>query len=633
MPSMTGELEVARTPTEKERSRLPLLLVRRCDFFPQIRMVYNHDANSDNGEFVFGISIFAFSKVSLIPMIEQEEPAKFAFIGSIRNRREQLHLPMLDIDQLQDQANGPISDLAEKAQRLLRIKWDLDPLKDSLQARSVNILEQLSVFSRTEIETMLQNIVALQLTEGCNGNCAFCAFGKKDGVTEKYSFDSLRAFFETYASILSNRPFLFYWDSDPFDYRDGPHSFVDVFSIYGQMSSPDNYHYVSTALPRGSELDFLNFMFYIAANRVMKDEDGKPHIHLRFSLAQHNIQRVEAVINKLTQALATEGYGPQDIDQLYNEVFSTVDRSDDNLLLPIGPFIHRADDIRDTYSTLCRDGAVIAPRSCSAVMMTAPTIYEPSGQKSVPLVPGQAETQIPTYVREEYYATFRFGETSLVVRTKRRQTMLNPITHPDGNEYSLPDEFEDVSLKLSREVASMSRLIMDFSKIAWVEVQSTDPLQAKTVYLRVATETFKERTRHTQELLSRAEQHCGSGATAGENLEKLQHYIFLTKVHIAKMGFLASQVEKGLPMLIVSIMANILRQVGRNEIDKLPKIFDGLTILGQTVREEEIDVHRINRAVLKSFFRKKFSQAHTSDLDVPNTIPDWFSELVSVYGR
>lgn len=400
-------------------------------------------------------------------MLQLETLNDFPLLDFVSHKREQLELASIDIELLRAQAGSQDPQLASISQRILSTKWDLDPGQDALKTKSIDIKEQLNYFSRNELSVMFRNLVSIQLTDGCNGNCPFCLFGTKTGVTAKYSFDSLSTLFKENAKLMSENPFLLYWDSDPFDYRDGGKTFVDVYQLYRQ-TMPNNSQYISTAIPRGGESDFVNFMLYHNSELDCEDVPSKRIVPVRISLTQQNIQRVEATLLELTNKLLERGLTVLDINTFYGKVLYTIGRFD-NFLLPIGPYIKKADDIKNTFSTACRDGVVISPGSCQAIMMTAATIYEPSGQTNIELLPGQTEAFVPVKIREEHYAKFTFGEKSLTLRTELKQTMLPIIRHVNGKEYTLPNKFDDAILKLGREVSSLSRLITNFSRVADLE--------------------------------------------------------------------------------------------------------------------------------------------------------------------
>lgn len=527
-------------------------------------------------------------------MIEQVEFNKYPLIESIGIKREELKLERIDINLLKIQAGNQDPQIASHAQRVLKTKWELEPECDAIQAKSIDINEQLAPFSENELKIMFDNMVAVQLTEGCNGNCSFCFFGIKRGVSSKYSFDSLSNFFQQHSDKMTDHSFVLYWDSDPFDYRDGDNSFIDVYKLYRE-TLPHNYNYISTAIPRGGEYDFIKFMSYLASIQDTTDVSSKCVVPVRISVSQQNIQRVEATLSELSTRLLNSGYSQSEINKLHSTM-STVDRVGD-YLLPIGPLIQKADDIKNTYSTACRDGVILTPSLCQAIMLTAATVYEPSGQKNIDLIPGQVQQQVPSKVRDELYAIWILGQEPLTERISQKQTMVPIITYPNGCEYSLPDIVEDLSLKLGREVASYVRLLSNFSKISRSEIDSPKSISEKDNFLLVSTQVFRERQIHTQNLLSSTEQFCDSTMLLEDEQKRLKYYLLLTNSYLTKMDFLANQVEQGQPLDTISRMAVILTHVGRNQIDKLSTIMDWLSKEGDNITLSQFDPRTVQTVI------------------------------------
>ncbi|MDP2585846.1 MAG: hypothetical protein Q8P29_03120 [Candidatus Levybacteria bacterium] len=505
-------------------------------------------------------------------MIEQVKYNNYPLIESISSKRKQLELERIDVFLLKAQVGSLDPQISNKANRILRAKWDMNPELDANQSESIDINEQLAVFSHDELRVMFKNLVGIQLTEGCNGNCSFCMFDNKKGVTAKYSYNSLETLFREKFDMMTEHPFGLYWNSDPFDYRDGDHSFVDVYKLYRE-ALPNQSYYISTAMPRGGEADFIKFMSYLASVQYAPEGIQFP---IRLSLTQQNIQRVETTLEMLAIRLLEEGHSQADINNLFKHV--PVARRFDNSILPIGGFIDRADDIRDTFSTACRDGIIIAPKSCHAIVMTAATIYEPSGQKNIELIPGKANDQIPLRVSDEQYAIPpTFGEKTLKYRTNERRAMLPIVRTANGEIYTLNRNKEDKCLKLGREVASLTRLIHNYSAVPKLELDPPISVTEKNDYLRICTEAFRERQVYVQSLVAEAEDSLRATSLLEKDMKEIKYYVLLTKVYLMKMDFLAEQFEQGKSINAISFMANALEQIGRSEIDKLPEIIRALS--------------------------------------------------------
>ncbi len=558
-------------------------------------------------------------------MSESVAPNEYPYLKYFQDKREGLGQEVLNVDLLTAQAGSQDVKIAQEAKKQLRIKWDLDHEKDARNAETVNIMEQLGTFTETERERMISQLVGIQLTEGCNGNCPFCLFGKKKGVEAKYSFDSVTTFLRKYGYTILKEPSL-YWDSDPFDYRDGEHNFTDIYRTWREIR-PAEFQFVSTTIPRGSEDDFVDFMRN-AAREQKGRKHGNPDISLRVrvSLAKHNTQRVEATFGKLTETLLEDGYTQQEINDFYYACLEVGERFEN--VHQIGPLISGHDDIRDVYTPACRDGVLITPKSIKAIMMTVPIVYEPSGEKDIPISPGQTETQTPLLRRILDYAGFD-ADDSLVARTYYRQTMMDIVRTSDRAEYQLPDKTEDVILKLGRETASLGRLIIDLAELPSAPKAISKPLSDRQKYLKVATQVFRDRQTRTQEQIARAREYSDGDVLPAIESEKIQFYILLTETYLAEMDFLADQVEEGQSIETVAAMATTFRQIGREKVSELPKIIEGLAEIGREIKIEpgsETDITMVESRLLRTI-----GQPFGFDSLKQDNLPDWFRKLVDAY--
>lgn len=73
-------------------------------------------------------------------------------------------------------------------------------------------------FSGEELEIVISNIRAIQLTYGCSKRCAFCAIDAVPGVKDHIPYSQLANLFKKHGKLMKDsEPFL-YWASDPSDY-------------------------------------------------------------------------------------------------------------------------------------------------------------------------------------------------------------------------------------------------------------------------------------------------------------------------------------------------------------------------------------------------------------------------------
>jgi hypothetical protein len=391
---------------------------------------------------------------------------------------------------------------------------------------------------------------------------------------------------------------------------------------------PSEFQYLSTSIPRGSEEDFIDFMRYAAREQKGETRDNA-HMRMRLSLATHNIQRIEATFEKLTETLLEDGHTQTEINNLYRACVDTGERFGGQIL-KIGLLIHHHDDIRDIFTPACQDGVLITPKTCKAIMLTAPTVYEPSGEKSVLLTPNQTNIQIPLHKRKGDFSAFDLDD-SLTVRTNYRQTMIEPIKISGWKEYELPDKVENSVLKLGREAASIGALIDDLSEFTSAVKVIMKPLSAKERYLTVAADVFRERQKYTEQQLTQAKNLLEEGTLTAVETEKIQFYTLLTETYLAEMDFLADQIEAHLPIETISAIATSFRQIGRKQVSELPQIIEELVKIGQKIHMESNN--EINPSVTKAKLFQTFEQPFGfNDLKEGN-LPAWFKNLVSAYTR
>lgn len=500
---------------------------------------------------------------------------KIPEINFVRKKREQLFLQPLNIDLLFLQTGSTDPNVSLNAKQELLKNWEILPEFESNNAESVNIVDQISQFNNNDLKKIFKNLVAIQLTEGCNGNCGFCMFGEKKGVTKKYSFESIIKLFDKYEELMKENPFLLYWNSDPFDYRDRSFNFLDVYKLYKERL-PENTQYISTALPKGGINDFIKFMESLIFESYSSDSKFNK-TPIRVSVSLQNIQRVEYGLSKLTSNLINYGLTLNEIGKFYSNTLTIIGRFD-NWILPLGKSIVKADSIKDTFSVACRDGVVISPKSCDAIIMTASTIYEPSGQKNIQLTNNiNTQSYIPIKVRDEIYSRFKFGTKTLFVKTNSRNIILPVIKNSQNHEYSLENQIENQCLKLGREVASYVRLLHDLSALNNLKIESNDPIKEKGNYLKIVSEILRERFEYTKKVIFLAKKILNKNNLQKEEFDMLNYYINLSEIYLLKTNLIIKHINNKKSLESISKVSKTLLSIGKNEIDNLQNIIETLT--------------------------------------------------------
>jgi hypothetical protein len=500
-------------------------------------------------------------------------------LDGVTKKRVELGRELLNVDLLKTQAGSQDLGVAGKAQNELMRKWDLLPGNETEKAETVDLMKQLEQFSESEREKIISNLAFLQLTEGCNGNCYFCFLGNKGRVEAKYSFDSVKQFFEKYGEIIPNDLTL-YSSSDPFDYRDGGKNFTDIYKLWEGIK-PTEPQYISTSIPRGGEDDFIDFFRYIART----DERPKSPTQIRISVGEHNIQRVEATLIKLNEALKQDGCDDDKREFLYAKIFRKTAFRFDGHIKKMGPLTadKERDDVRDIEAPGVKDGVLISPKSIESVIMITPTIYEPSGEWGVVLSSGKVEGQVPKLLYKNDY-----------VGSGSSEIMLDIIRNPDRREFKLSDVEKDIVLKLGRETKAIRYLIKSISDLPTSSVN----FLSRPVYLKRAEIVFRERRIYTESQLERANNLLKWKSLPEREKEEVEFNRLLTEVNLAEMDFLADQIKAESSIRVIFFMASVFRNLGREQVEKLPNIFKYLDEFSEN-HKRDFDQKLMERAFLE----------------------------------
>lgn len=543
------------------------------------------------------------------------EGLKGTVLEPITEVREEAGLKELPAERLLAQAGSSDPNLAEDSLNELREKWHKQPERDAQYAEKVDLVEQLeSEFSEEEISLMLKNMVALQLTTGCNGGCNFCLFGKKKGVTEKYSFESLKTFFEKYGKNIEPSTVL-YWDSDPFDYRDGDKSFVDVYNLMWEETGGTPF--ISTTIPKGGEMDLIKFVKY-SMRKHFEDSSFRPNI--RLSVGKHNVARVEATLKLLIDELVNDGFSRSQVDDFLFSTFNNFSTRFEEDVIPIGALIEQQDDLRDLATPACSDGILFSPTSTDIIMVTIPTIYEPSGQRNITLRGGgDFPEKIP--MLEKTFKYEKFSQKGPIRLEREWDTLILPsIKTSSGLEYKLENEVDDLTVSLGRETTAIFSLLDEISE----KKNKWGPSSAEYVFGRINSEYFSRR----KEILSKVERAKSFVAEGKETLpdedsEKIQFYILLTEVNLAKMDFVVDLIDDNEPYKLVSTIATLLQKVGREQVDELPSMVNIIKEILYHIRisgKQDMEINRQAKNAIMERIAKPFGYENENFEDLPKWI-------------
>ena len=162
--------------------------------------------------------------------------------------------------------------------------------------------EKLNAFSDRQKKLLFQNTYAIQLTEGCSTACVDCGAGALAGVRTYLPFDFLEQLFSAHSKDFEQIRTL-YLASDPFDYNFDGKTYVDVHKLFIQKTGV--IPFVSTALPRGSEKEVLDYV--LNDNLLVLTDSFTQYCFInRISIMKSNYDRIQKAFSKM------DGYKPAD---------------------------------------------------------------------------------------------------------------------------------------------------------------------------------------------------------------------------------------------------------------------------------------------------------------------------------
>lgn len=452
---------------------------------------------------------------------------------------------------------------AKKAQRLLRQHYDLLPRKEAEQIEVVDLMEQLAAYDSQTIQQIIKHLAGIQLTEGCNGKCAFCLFGKKEGVSKQYSFDSIKQFFLTYYDAIkdSKMSISHYWDSDPFDYQDGEHGYTAVYDMWRKLF-PNKYLYISTVIPKGSIDEFKTFYKYLF---TAQEEIPAGSITVRLSIGKHNFLRVQSLISEIETEYRAAGVTEEQLQHFYSRYFVFSKRSDTNVL-PLGNQIAQHDDMKDSLSPACRDGTVLAPGAIDAIMMTAATVYEPSGQANVPIKPNAHVQEVPESVHVDGYTLAQTPEV-LPMKLSQKNILLPPIRKAGQKEkLVLNDPVENFKLHLGRQILSID---LALRQVLRLDSTLTEDETYERFIDRVSVELADTST-NAQLFIDTVAQYLEENPN-----EMLEYYVAILELRLTQIAFL-SNLYLTISTKEIRFVLYIFELITKDNYRAIPQIFEQL---------------------------------------------------------
>ncbi len=359
----------------------------------------------------------------------------------------------------------------EAANRTLEVNgiWD-DPEKLVRETKAWDLMELLGPFGKKEIDEALGNAFSFPISDGCGG-CPGCMFGegKPQG---RFTYDSLSRFYEAYGEKL-NPTVIHYHFSDPLawadvDVEDGKRrTYADVYRLHREVN-PDGMMCVSTAvLPGtiGSMMKFLDVALREQINRVWGR--GEPaSLSVRISLWKYNARRVAVALERtmgwMRKIYAEEGHAAEDVEEWLQWFFKEIVRvelRDIDDLYKVGK---RADS-EEVVSPACGEGTLIrCPRAGEntplfGMQLVTPDKNYPSGQREIPLYPGQVLSRLPrlTVLTERKDKGWDEGMAGYL------EIFVPELRTVDGKPWDMKANFGERVAMLSRDVTTLGRVLDD----------------------------------------------------------------------------------------------------------------------------------------------------------------------------
>ncbi len=491
-----------------------------------------------------------------------------------------------------------------------------DPDKSIKKAETVDLMEEFEQFSSRERRLILKELYAVELTKGCTGNCYFCCTGIKKRIEKKYSFESIKKFYQKYKNFIpkrdesleeirkkllkkfpkyykyfpldlpKERDVFLYWETDPFVYKDGQYTIYDVYKLMVDHGRGKFSRQLSSSLTPGSLRNFVIFFEKIAEEYCQKKMRTPI---LRLSLAKHTAQRIEAALKFLYYDLLSLGYPQKEIIQLFNDSMSFHIR-DESTLWKVGRLIKKADRFHDIISPSCKEGVALAPNNSRVQMMVAASRFFPTGSLYISLEKNKNNLEKSLVVTKSlfnyaYYIMYKdiprlyydpvYHLIRLLSLIRQDEIFLRLPKKLNGEDFRYGEKgnsLERLSFSLFRYSFSLRHFIAFCSQMGL----SDFPVGLKNEFLFVSYQDYnKFRKKIIRDIKTAKNQSFKLKKRRRANY-KLEFSISLTEFYLNQVDLLMEFVNKGKdPDLVVSL-AKLLLKLGENESKNLKQILKNL---------------------------------------------------------
>lgn len=489
-------------------------------------------------------------------------------------KKAELKVPgSIDVDKLLVIAGSVDPEVRLRALDQLDKYWNSQPMVDANDKEVIvgDLLEEIEKLPEKLRKDFLENLVAIELTRGCNGGCFFCNYGRKRGVTHKFNFVSIGKFLDKYGSNINEdaKWATLHLNSDPLDYKDGSKRFVDVYRL-AKEKCPKIVEHISTALPPGTEKDFINLVLAVVDDHFHDTNISK----IRVSISTHNAKRIEATLKVIEAMLTTKfskgGMNGEEVTrEVLNSLISIDIRSDEIGIKNVGSVYKKQENGSDLSSPVCNDGTVLSVDQTRCVAMVASTSLDTSGQIDLPVENHRVITRDSLWS----YLVQEGDYKRLKEHLEYNSVLMQPIVMSDGTtlgEISPGKEIStrDLEIYLSRQAVSIHyglELLKNF-----LGSDST----SRNALLDALTKQYNEKKLEVVVQVGLARKQIEE-----KDVAQLPRYDYLESIwnlNVDKMDLILGICEKkedlGEKRMLARSLLVVLDQIGLDTFENIPKI-------------------------------------------------------------
>jgi len=487
----------------------------------------------------------------------------------------------------------------EEAQdsKLLKLLWFLAPERNALNLPTYDMMDFENIYTEEEIKTIVTQLFNLELTADCNGMCPFCAEKSPlrrsfKGVTGKFSFSSIEKFIHKYKDLLPN-DIGFYGFSDPFDYRDGVNTFVDVFKVWTSAKA-NTKNEITTSIPKGGQEDFVKFVTYLMEKDLIAPEDDKSTTLVRLSIAPHNISRIKTTLEMAIERLSESGYSKEQIDELFKKHFSFEQRFAE--LIPAGPLIHHLDPYASQDTPAAASGVRIGPplfpdrqERVESIIMCAANYLTPGAVISLPVIHDK------NIIKTEFRKMYRIEDEAV---EKEEDFFLVPsVEESSVNGLDLPpEELEEVNV--SRDIKALYWILENVRELKFIYAGGEDENQIKNsvtsstgeiigssgrISPEAAIRDYKRKKFYLDNLVTKYHKRFPSAYPKMSHLddEKKKFYMDLYSVYRHKADLVIDFIESGKDADLIGAAVRILSFINKDNKENLETVISTLREISQ----------------------------------------------------